>query len=143
MTTKAEATNEMSKLLEADNSLNTIPNVGDIITSNIITANKKEVLLDFNGIMTGIVRGKELYNESDEFSGLKPGEEVEATVLELENEQGMLELSFRYAGHQKAWATLTTYREENKTIGAKINDANKGGLLVTVSTLYTWIIFRA
>ena len=139
MTTKAETTNEMGKLLEADNSLNTIPNVGDIIASTIITANKKEVLLDFNGIMTGIVRGKELYNESDEFSGLKPGEEVEATVLELENEQGMLELSFRYAGNQKAWATLNTYREENKTIGAKINDANKGGLLVTVNNLHGFL----
>ena len=139
MTTKAETTNEMGKLLEADNSLNTIPNVGDIIASTIITANKKEVLVDFNGIMTGIVRGKELYNESDEFSGLKPGEEVEATVLELENEQGMLELSFRYAGNQKAWATLNTYREENKTIGAKINDANKGGLLVTVNNLHGFL----
>ena len=139
MTTKADTTNKMSQLLEADNSLNTIPNIGDIITSNVITGNKKEVLLDFNGIMTGIVRGKELYNESNEFSGLQPGDEVEATVLELENEQGMLELSFRYAGHQKAWATLTAYKEENKTISAKINDANKGGLLVTVNNLHGFL----
>ena len=56
-------TTEMGKLLEADSSLNTIPNITDIITSTVISASKKEVLLDFNGIMTGIVRGKELYNE--------------------------------------------------------------------------------
>lgn len=140
MTTNADwKTTELGKLIESDSSLNKLPNAGDIITATVITASKKEVLLDYNGIMTGIVRGKELYNESDEFANLQPGEEVEATVLEAENEQGLLELSFRYAGHQKAWAVLDEYREANKTVGAKINDANKGGLLVTVNSIHGFL----
>ena len=124
---------KMNTLVEADELLKNIPQVGDIIKAKVISASKKEVLLDYNGAMSGLVRGKELYNESEEFAGLKPGDETEATVLEPENEQGLLELSFRYAGHQKTWATLKKYRDENKAIDVKINDANKGGLLVTVN----------
>ncbi|NQT50340.1 S1 RNA-binding domain-containing protein [Candidatus Kuenenbacteria bacterium] len=128
-----DSESKMNSLVEADELLKNIPQVGDIIKAKVISASKKEVLLDFNGAMTGLVRGKELYNESEEFAGLKPGDETEATVLEPENEQGLLELSFRYAGHQKTWATLKKYRDENKAIEVKINDANKGGLLVTVN----------
>ncbi|KKQ79848.1 MAG: RNA binding S1 domain protein [Parcubacteria group bacterium GW2011_GWC2_38_7] len=132
-------TTEMGKLLESDSSMSSFPNVGDILTGKVVAASKKEVLLDFNGVQTGIVRGKELYNEAEEFANLKTGDEVEATVMDLENEQGMLELSFRFAGHQKAWAVLQTYKDENKTVSARINDANKGGLLVTVANIHGFL----
>ncbi|KKR05852.1 MAG: RNA binding S1 domain protein [Parcubacteria group bacterium GW2011_GWC2_39_14] len=132
-------TTEMGKLLESDGASSTFPNVGDILTGKVIAASKKEVLIDFNGVLTGIVRGKELYNESEEFSNLKIGDDVEATVMDLENEQGLLELSFRFAGHQKAWLTLQGYKEENKTVAARINDANKGGLLVTVANVHGFL----
>jgi len=132
-------TTEMGKLLESDSASSTFPNVGDILTGKVIAASKKEVLIDFNGVLTGIVRGKELYNESEEFSNLKIGDDVEATVMDLENEQGLLELSFRFAGHQKAWLTLQGYKEENKTVAARINDANKGGLLVTVANVHGFL----
>jgi len=132
-------TTEMGKLLEADSSFGNFPKEGDIITGKVISANKKEVLLDFNGVLTGVVRNRELYNESEEFANLKPGDEVEATVIDTENEQGLLELSFRYAGHQKAWSTLQALKEEAKTVLARINDANKGGLLVTVNNVHGFL----
>ena len=125
----------MEKLIEEDASLNKIPKKGDIVKGKIISASKKEVLIDINGVMTGIIRGKELYNESEEFANLQADEEVEATVLDDENELGMVELSFRYAGHQKAWLTLKEYRDSNTTVKAKINDANKGGLLIMVNNV--------
>lgn len=128
-----KTTSRMQELLDKDSSLVTLPKVGDIIKGKVISANKKEVLLDIEGLTTGIIRGKELCNELAEFSELKPGADAEATVLELENEKGMLELSFRYAGHQKTWAVLETGKAENQTVQAKINDANKGGLLITVN----------
>ncbi len=131
----ADANSPMNQLLDSDKSIQSIPQVGDIIKGTVIAASKKEVLLDFNGIMTGIIRGKELYNESDEFGNLQPGEETEATVMELENEQGLLELSFRFAGHQKTWTTLNKYKEDSQAIKAKVTDANKGGLMVTVNNV--------
>ncbi len=128
-----KATSKLQELLDKDPVLASLPKVGDIIKGKVISANKKEVLLDIDGLTTGVIRGKELCNELAEFAELKPGAEAEATVLELENEKGMLELSFRYAGHQKTWAVLEKIKAENQTVQAKINDANKGGLLITVN----------
>ena len=108
-----------------------MPKVGDIIKGTVITASKSEIKLDLNGIMIGVVRGKELYRESPEYANLKAGDEVEATVIDLENENGELELSFSYAGHQKAWSTLTSAFENQAIIIVKVKEANKGGLIVS------------
>src|SRR3989339_257968 len=125
----------MQDLIDQDVILRALPKVGDIVKGKVITASKKEVLLDLNGAMTGLIRNKELYNEAEEFANLKPGDETEATVLELENEQGMLELSFRYAGHQRTWSSLQKLKAENQAVAAKVTDANKGGLLVMVNNV--------
>ncbi|MFH1325881.1 MAG: S1 RNA-binding domain-containing protein [Candidatus Falkowbacteria bacterium] len=109
----------------------TSPQVGDIIKGTVLSASKSAVKMDIDGIMIGIVRGRELYREAPEYANLKEGDEVEATVIDLENEDGELELSFSYAGHQKAWATLTKAFEEKEVIIAKVKEANKGGLVVT------------
>ena len=121
----------MADLL-ASSDKNMLPKVGDLIKAVVISAGRNEVLLDINGISTGIVRGKELEDESGEYSDLKEGDEVEATVLELENERGLLELSFRYAGHQRAWDSLLELKEKGEIVKCKIIDANKGGLMCKV-----------
>lgn len=104
---------------------------GDIVKGIVISASKAEVRLDINGIASGVVRGQELYFEAEEYANLKPGDEVEATIIEEENENGELELSFKYAGQQKAWNTLVDAFENKKIIKVKINDANKGGLIIS------------
>jgi small subunit ribosomal protein S1 len=130
---KKDELTAMTRISDEDANLKTLPKVGDVIKGKIISASRKEVLVDYNGVMTGLIRGKELYDEAEEFADLKPGDEVEATVLDLENEQGMLELSFRFAGHQRTWSVLQDYKAKGEIISAKIDDANKGGLLVTVN----------
>ena len=109
-----------------------VPKPGETISGKIITASSSEVRMDIEGMTVGIIRGKELYRESDEYSSLKPGDVMDATVLELENEMGAMELSFRYAGHKKAWAKLRALLESNEIIPVKIIDANKGGVMIKI-----------
>lgn len=118
---------DFGKLLENDKIR--IPQVGDVIKGRVITASKSEVKLDIDGILMGIVRGPELYYEAPEFSDLNPGDEIEATVIEEENESGLVELSFRAVGQEKAWQLLREAYRNKETIKVKITDANKGGLL--------------
>lgn len=118
---------DFAKLLESDEIR--IPQVGDIIKSKVITASKSEVKLDVNGVLMGVVRGPELYNEVPEYSNLKAGDEVEAAVIDEENENGELELSFRLVGQEKAWKELLSAYKNKEVIKVKISDANKGGLL--------------
>ena len=118
---------DFGKVLETD--VNYIPQVGDIVKGKVVSASKSEVKLDVDGILMGIVRGPELYFEAKEFSGLKPGDQVEAAVIDAENENGELELSFRQVGQEKAWEQLRQAYREKSSVSIKIVDANKGGLL--------------
>ncbi len=121
----------MTQLLEQESSI-ALPNVNDIVEGVVISAAKNEVCIDINGLVVGVVRGPELFDESGDFSNLKVGDKVTATVLELENENGELELSFRQAGHKKAWEKLEALHGTNEVVDAQIMDANKGGLIVRV-----------
>ena len=124
---KNDALSEFGKLLEKDDIK--IPQVGDIVKGKVVSASKSEVMLDIDGVLMGIVRGPELYNEVEEFSSLKPGDEIEAAVIDEENENGELELSFRLVGQEKAWNKLRQAVKDKSTVKVKIVDANKGGLL--------------
>ncbi|MFA6392353.1 MAG: S1 RNA-binding domain-containing protein [Patescibacteria group bacterium] len=131
-TTEKEVTNSaFADLLAKEDSFN-IPKLGEIVEGVVISVSKTEVHLDIDGITTGVVRGGELIDESGDCSNLKVGDKAQATVVELENENGQMELSFRHAGHKKAWDELERLVSEGVVVDAKIVEANKGGLIVKV-----------
>tara|TARA_Y100001970_G_C14147971_1_gene810941 strand:+ start:220 stop:1416 length:1197 start_codon:yes stop_codon:yes gene_type:complete len=109
-----------------------IPAVNSLVEGTIISISNGAVRIDINGLIVGIVRGQELFAESPEYANVKVGDKVQATVIEQENENGEMELSFRIAGHQKIWENLAEYLEKEAVIDAKIVHANKGGLMMKV-----------
>lgn len=121
------------KTLLADKDWLKIPKVADVVKGKIISVAKNEIRVDIEGYKTGVVRGRELFAEAGEYADLKVGDEVAATVIDMENELGEVELSFRYAGQQKAWETLRKLMETGELLPAKIIEANKGGLLARVN----------
>src|SRR3989339_907108 len=125
----------MQKLLAEHEKEVVLPKVGDVIEGTVISAENNVVHIDIKGIATGVVRGPELVDESGIFSNLRPGDIVNATVLEIENELGVLELSFREAGHQKAWESLIKLMQDHEVISVTVVDANKGGLIVRYGNL--------
>jgi len=133
-TQEKEQTSQLKKML-AEGDFIKIPKVGDLVKGKIIDMSRSEIRLDIDGLTTGIVRGREFYDESNEYSNLKVGDEVEATVIELENENGEMELSFRFAGHQKAWDTLDQFKQSGEIVQVTITDANKGGLMIKVGRM--------
>ena len=128
------AGSEFETLMQEGGYLN-LPQVGDVVTGTVIGTGRREVRIDLAGIATGVVRGKELFAESSEYANIEPGSQVEATVMELENENGEIELSFRFAGQQKAWEEIRALFTTAETIETKILEANKGGLIVRVGTV--------
>ena len=124
---------EMTKALEGSSFA--MPKEGDLVKGEVVSIGRFGVVMDLGGKLTGLVRGKELDDESGEYSKLKIGDTCEATVVDIENEQGMLELSLRQAGHRKAWDYLQELLDKKETVQAKIIDANKGGLIVKVGNV--------
>lgn len=123
------------KQLLSETQYTRVPKVGDVVRGKIIKVSRGEVKIDIDGLTIGVVRGEGLYNEAKEYAGLKVGNEVEATVLELENENGEMELSFREAGMRRAWDQALAALKEGRLIAAKVIDANKGGLILAVDSL--------
>ena len=55
--------------------------------------------------------------------------------MEIENENGEMELSFRIAGHKIVWNKMKQWMDDNITVNAKVIAANKGGLMIQVDAL--------
>lgn len=124
---------EFAKLLDHDPVV--IPKIGDTISGRIISASKSEVKVDINGVMTGIIRGRELYFNASDYAKLPINTEIEATVVDLDNENGEVELSFRHIDEQKAWSLIQKSYNDKTNVGIRILDANRGGLIVASSQL--------
>ncbi|MEY4723261.1 MAG: hypothetical protein RLZZ324_774 [Candidatus Parcubacteria bacterium] len=124
------ATKTDFKSLIEDKQFLTIPKTSDVVKGKVISVSKNEVRIDIDGYRTGVVRGREIADPSHIFADVKAGDPVEATVVDLENENGDVELSFRFAGHRKAWDKIQELFRSGEVIAAKVIEASKGGLLV-------------
>jgi small subunit ribosomal protein S1 len=108
---------------------------GDTVPGKILTVGKNEVYVDIESYGVGVVRGRELYDDEATLSSLKPGDEVYATVVDSENKEGNIELSFRQAGQERVWQSLKEKLESKEVIHSKILEANKGGLMVEINNV--------
>src|SRR3989344_2990585 len=106
---------------------------GDVVSGRILSVGKNEVYLTIGGVGIGVVRGRELYDDKIYLQNLKIGDEVVASVLDPDNADGYIEMSFRQAGHERVWQTLMEKLESKEVIETKILDANKGGLIIELN----------
>ena len=110
-----------------------VPRVGDVIEATVIDISASVVLLDIGPIGTGMVIGREAKSGLSDDEKLRPGSKVQATVVDLDNDEGYIELSIREASYERAWDDLREKMENKETIMVKMLDANKGGLMVEVN----------
>jgi small subunit ribosomal protein S1 len=123
--------NPMVKLLE--NFEFSIPEVGELVKGKVLEIGKSSIFVDLGILGTGIIMGREMKDGLGIAAGLKKGDEVEATVIEMENEDGYMELSLREAGYEKTWDELERKMKEGETVVTKILAANRGGLMVELN----------
>lgn len=120
----------MNALLTKNNLV--FPKVGDTIEGEVIEVSSNEIYLDLAPFGTGIVLGKEI-KDGMGTGKVKVGDKVLATIIDLEDENGYIELSIREASYEKAWIDIEQKRDKKEKIATKILSANKGGLLVEVN----------
>jgi small subunit ribosomal protein S1 len=110
-----------------------VPKIGDLITGKVIDIAKNSIYVDLGVLGTGVVMGREMKDGLGIAENLQKGDEVEATVIELDNEDGYMELSLREAGYEKTWDELERKMKEGETVPTKILAANRGGLMVEIN----------
>jgi small subunit ribosomal protein S1 len=110
-----------------------IPKVGDVLTGVVIDVSSNSALLDLGSLGTGVVLGKEMKDGLGSNAKLKVGDEVTATLTDLENEDGFIELSIREASYEKSWDDIEAKRDAKEVVTTKVLEANKGGLMIEIN----------
>jgi small subunit ribosomal protein S1 len=120
----------MSQLLSGSNLK--FPEIGEVIEGIVIEIGTNAIYLDIDPFGTGVVLGREIKDGMG--SGkLKVGNTVTATITDLENEEGYIELSIREASYEKAWEDLESKKDTQEKVSVRVLSANKGGLLVEIN----------
>ena len=125
-TTMANASITMDDLLaSADASVKQLT-AGEIITGKVLTLRKHEVLVDLGAQGVGFVPRREIG-----FSrALNEGDEVTASVVDPELDNGYSLLSLRKAAKDRGWEEVAARQESGEIIEVTPYDANRGGMLV-------------
>jgi small subunit ribosomal protein S1 len=131
---KTSSENENSVMGSLLDNLNIdFPEVGDVLDGVVLDIGPHSVLLDLGIFGTGIVYGKDTRDGLRGNTKLKLGDKVHATLIDLENEDGFIELSIREASYEKAWEDLESKKDNDEAVYTKVLDANKGGLMIEVN----------
>lgn len=123
----------MQQLIDTHKELVAVPSVGEIVTGRILEKAGNSIYVDLGILGVGVVYGRELFDDADTFRTAKIGDPVQATIQDLDNEEGYVELSLRAASRERSWEELRHKLERSDVFETEIIDANKGGLLVRIN----------
>lgn len=106
------------------------PKIDELVDGKVIGKEQSSLFVDIAPFGTGIIYGKEFNNVRDIIKILKPGDSISAKVVEVENEDGYIELSLKEAKQEKIWAEVEEAQKSNVALNLTVTDANKGGLIM-------------
>ena len=112
---------------------------GDLIEAKFLKKAGRTVHFDLGKFGTGVVYGAELINAKSLIKNFKAGDLVTAKIVDLENEDGFIELSLASAHKQKNWQELKELKEKEEVMTVKISGANSGGLIANVSDIKAFL----
>lgn len=116
-----------------------IPKLGTLVDGHVIDIVGNKILVDLNGVATGIISGKEAHDNLGTIEHLNAGDSISAYVIEPENDEGYFILSLRKASQERTWRKFLKAYQETETLAVQIHEANKGGLLVLIDGIKGFI----
>ncbi len=112
---------------------------GDLVEAKLLKRASKAVYFDMGPFGTGIVYGRELMNAQDILKDLKVGDATTVKIVDVENDDGYVELSLREVGKQKAWYEVKDLKDKGEILTVKISGANSGGLMTELNQLKAFL----
>lgn len=99
---------------------------GEVVQGTVLSVKKHEILLDLGPLGVGLVPRREVGFSKN----YKEGDEVAASVVDTELDNGYSLLSLRKAAKDRGWDEIAEKSEAGEIITVTPYDANRGGLLV-------------
>lgn len=112
-------------LASADDSVKQLV-AGEVITGKVLSVRKHEVLIDLGAQGVGYVPRREVGLSRN----IKEGDDVTASVVDTELDNGYSLLSLRKAAKDRGWDEVSVKQEASEIIEVSPYDANRGGLLI-------------
>ncbi|MEK9195701.1 MAG: S1 RNA-binding domain-containing protein [Patescibacteria group bacterium] len=119
----------MEMLLKAFSG-NTFLKPNDIVEGNVLEKRGGRLFIDLGCSGAGIVYGKEYIAAQDIIKNLNLGDHINAKVVDVDNDEGYVELSLQEAGKEKRWVDLRKMMQEAILIDVPVKKANTGGLIL-------------
>lgn len=100
--------------------------VGDVVEGTVFSVKKHEIWVDLGAYGVGVVMRREIGHGAQ----LAESQQVTASVVDPEMEEGYALLSLRRAAKDRGWDELQRIFDAQETIEVNAYDANRGGLLI-------------
>ena len=131
----AIADHPMNFLLEEDQSLG-FPKSGDVRTGHVVEHRVGEILVDIGSKSEGIISSSEVSSfDEDILNLLAVGNEVSVYVVNPDDRNGNIILSYRKAMEEEDWLMVQELLDNQEIHKGKVIGSNRGGLLVNVGML--------
>jgi len=109
--------------------------VGMVVEGPILEKTSRYVLIDLSRFGVGMVRGFYLKEAKTILKDLKEGDKVVGRVIDVDNEEGYIELSLQGQNFDESWEKISQLKEENKAFPILILEANAGGLIAKLENI--------
>ncbi len=119
------------KMTKVAANLATPPIEGDIVEGLVISVDKSAIYINLPPFGTGIIFGREYITARDLIRKVRVGDSIKAKVVDIRNEEGYIELSLKEARQALIWGEVEEAIKTKKVIGVTVQDANKGGLIMS------------
>ena len=99
--------------------------VGNLIECTALEREGAKMFFDLGAYGTGVIYGKEYQNAKELIKNLKIGDKITAKIVELENNDGLVELSLKEAGSEMMWKNAKELKDAQEIINLKVLEAKK------------------
>ena len=128
--------NQSMEMLLQESSGVELPQPGEIRHGVIASIGPSQILVSIGAKSEGVIAGRDLESLSaEERAALAVGQEVPVYVVNPEDDNGNVVLSFKRAQEQMTWENVERMLAVEEVIESKVTGFNKGGLIVAVGGL--------
>ena len=120
------------------NSLKTFNN-GDKVVGVITAITPSDVQVDLGAKYAGYIPYSEVGDDADAASKYKVGDEIECSVVRVNDVEGIITLSKKRLDAIKGWDDVELARQDKTTVEGSVIDVNAGGVIVSVRGLHVFV----
>ncbi len=114
-------------------------NNGDKVVGVITAVTPSDIQVDLGAKYAGYIPYSEIGDDADAADKYKVGDEIECSVIRVNDVEGIITLSKKRLDAIKGWDDVELARQDKTTVEGTVIDVNAGGVIVSVRGLHVFV----